>query len=835
MKRLCKGTAKISKISFAALAISALALLPGSGASQSTNPSCPSTSSTTSPGFCTLLVGEEEVRIYRDEFGVPHIFAESNRGLFEAFGYVVAQDRLWQLELNRRAGYGRLAEIFGPGSVPADRLTRTIGYTGAELDTQFAELNSEEQEIIGAYVDGINRYINEVVTLNPAEKLPFEFHHLGIGIPETWRTRDVVAVTVRTVRPPPATGRELVNQTLLNSLIAAHGPVAALGIFDDVYWLNDPDAPVSVPIEGAFDKRQKALPPPHPAQLQGASENPPDPLEAQSTAVLESLGIPTRLGSHGWVVSAAKSANGFAMLFGGPQQGFPTPSVVHEVQLHGGNGFNATGTAIAGFLPAVTIGRTDHVAWTFTVGLAADLIDHYIETLCGAGSGYLFNGICTPFETRSEVIQVRGAAPVSLTVRRSVHGPVVGSCPASPGVCFSQKRAFWQREMQGFRTVLAFDRARNIQEFEEGVKQMVTSFNVLYADKVGNIAYWLGGQVPVRPAGFDPRLPFPGDGSAEWPGGFLPIPTSINPTRGWLASWNNKPRVDYDTPDRVFGKQFRVLEIEAQLETGLISLEEMRHIATDIARDSNDGTGRDSRFLKPYLLAALDVVPPSHALASQARAVLEAWDGSDFADAITSTTLEPGQVIFSAWLDRMLTNTFGDEMGTGNDLTQLRTKVGGTGVGDQGTPIVIDMLIHVLDDALGGGSGVPPSRDYFNGVDPNLVMSQTFDQALAALGPNPAAWSQPRGTIRFRHALFPVVPEVGTIPESNRGTYAQIVVLSRPKPNAESIVPLGQSGFIQGVPPAPPVFDPHFKDQLELYRNFQYKPMHLFSNSQLQE
>jgi penicillin G amidase len=190
--------------------------------------------------------------------------------------------------------------------------------------------------------------------------------------------------------------------------------------------------------------------------------------------------------------------------------------------------------------------------------------------------------------------------------------------------------------------------------------------------------------------------------------------------------------------------------------------------------------------------------------------VLKAWDGSILTEPIAATTREAGQVIFARWLEIMRASTFGDELGAQ--------------VGQAGT----NMLIHVLDDALGAGSGVPPSRDYFNGMNPNTVMSAAFDQALAALGPDPSAWStQPRDIVRFRHTLYPAVPEVATLLDSNRATYAYIVVLNKSTPTSESILSLGQSGFI-----APDgTLDPHFRDQLEPYRNFAYKPMRLFVNA----
>ena len=772
------------------------------------------TASANHTGFTTLNVNGEVVKIYRDDFGTPHIFAETNRGLFEAYGYAVAQDRLWQLELNRRAARGRLAEIFGPTTVNADRAARVTGYSDAELDAQFATLTAEEQEIFDAYLGGINRYIGEVA-LSPLTKLPFEFHALGF-FPQPWTRRDSAAFGAFMVRRfGEIGGRELTNLSVLDSLIAAHGPTNGFAIFNDVRWINDPDSPVTVPTSGAIGKKQKTASL-SAAQLKIVSAHKLDISEDDAKTTWASLGVPTKLGSYAWAVSEARSASGFAMLYGGPQMGFSVPEVLHEVQLNGGNGFNVSGMAFAG-VPPVLIGRNDHVAWTSTTA-TGDNLDHYIETTCnagaGPGSGYVFNGACTPFEARLETINVRGASPVLLTVLRSVHGPVVGTSGAN---VITQKRAHWQRELESVHAFFGFNRARNLNHFEAAVKLIPTSHNFIYADKSGNIAYWQAGQVPLRPAGFDARLPFPGNGSAEWPGGILPIPTSINPAQGYLANWNNKPSVDYDNADnQVFGKQFRNWELIDRLATGVISLEDMRDIPKDIARVK--AIGREARFLKPYLLLALNDVPPAHPLAAQAKAIIEAWDGNAFADAVSSTNLHSGEVIFSTWLSLMLINTYGDELGA--RVSEASS----------------NMLIHSLDFALTGQSGVPPSRDYFNGIDPKAVMSATFAQALtvlaAAQGANPAAWTAPRGAITFTHPLLGVV---ASVPNSNRATYGQIVVLGRPRITGETIFTLGQSGFLQLVLPSSFSFDPHFFDQLGLYRNFEYKPMRFFKNTQLQE
>ena len=779
----------------------------------------PSTVKAAGGGFTTLDVNGEAVRIYRDDFGTPHIFAETNRGLFEAYGYAVAQDRLWQLELNRRAARGRLAEVFGPGAgnsfLNADRAARTTGYTDAELDAQFATLTAEEQGIFDAYLGGINRYIGEAA-LAPLSKLPYEFHALNF-FPQPWTRRDSVAFGAFMVRRfGEIGGRELTNLSLLDSLVATHGPAAGYAIFNDVRWVNDPDSPVTVPTAGAFGKRQKSAGALNAAQLGLVSAHSLGVSEDEAKAAWQTLGVPTKLGSYAWAVSAARSASGYAMLYGGPQMGFSVPEVLHEVQLKGGNGFDVAGMAFAG-VPPVLIGRNEHLAWTSTTA-TGDNLDHYVETACdagaGPGSGYVFGGACTPFEARVEVINVRGVSPVNQTVLRSVHGPAVGTSGAN---VITQKRAHWRRELESVHGFFGFARAHNLGQYEAAVELIPTSHNFIYADKVGNIAYWQAGQVPLRPAGFDARLPFPGDGSAEWPGGTLPIPTSINPAQGYLANWNNKPSVDYDNADnQIFGKQFRLWDITDRLASGLVSLEDMHDIPKDIARVK--GNGREARFLKPHLLAALDDVPPAHPLGAQAKAVVEAWDGNAFTDAVNGTSLQSGEVIFSTWLGLMLTNTFGDELG------------GKTGEASS------NMLIHVLDFALTGASGVPPSRDYFNAANPKAVISASFDQALAVLaaaqGSNPATWTGPRGSITFSH---PIIGTVASIPNSNRATYGQIIVLGRPKITGESIFTLGQSGFLRLVLPSGFAFDTHFNDQLGLYRDFEYKPMRFFQNAQLKE
>src|ERR1700687_3387843 len=231
--------------------------------------------SSTGSTVLRLDVDGEEAIIERDSFGVPHIFAPTNRSLFVAYGYAVAQDRLWQLELNRRAARGRLSEIFGASTVPADSVARVVGYTDEELDDQFAQLPADAQGIFTAYRDGINRYLEEVVFPDPINRLPFEFHAL-MFTPAPWQVRDSIAFGIfMTRRFGEIGGRELVNQGVFSDLVQRYGQKQAAGIFNDLRWIDDPDSPVTIPPDGQTAGRA-APAREQPDQLLGSPEPWPD-------------------------------------------------------------------------------------------------------------------------------------------------------------------------------------------------------------------------------------------------------------------------------------------------------------------------------------------------------------------------------------------------------------------------------------------------------------------------------------------------------------------------------------------------------------------------------
>ncbi|MEE9584316.1 MAG: penicillin acylase family protein, partial [Candidatus Brocadiales bacterium] len=406
-------------------------------------------------GWSKLQVGSEGVFIFRDEFGVPHILAESSEALFEAFGYVVAQDRLTQLEINRRQARGMMAEVLGADALTSDIEARREGYTEEELREQCYGLRAETRVLVDAYARGVNRWINEVKADRDA-KLPGELWQLGVTDLRPWSVYDSLAIGIAGARRfGQRGGNELKNLEELEKLGREE--------FEKKYPLNDPSSPTTISLNDSNSNRSlrpllanervawqlvrrggsasgttatitceqaRTL---HRVTsiMQSLSElslNPSQgPLLANEHQEAESLfttlpGLPEKLGSYAVVVSSGRSAGGHAMLLGCPQMGFKGPQPGYEVDLHGG-GFDVAGMTFPG-VPAVLIGYNNHIAWTVTSG-SSDKMDIFVEELNPSNPGeYKFKGEWQGFERREEVFKVRGAENVRGEIYRSVHGPV---------------------------------------------------------------------------------------------------------------------------------------------------------------------------------------------------------------------------------------------------------------------------------------------------------------------------------------------------------------------------------------------------------------------------
>jgi len=737
----------------------------------------------------TILTLEgQEIVVLRDTFGVPHVFAPAERGVYYGNGYVVAQDRMAQMEKYRRAARGEMAELVGPSTVEADTETRREGYTEAEREAQLRALPEPHRAALQAYADGVNAFLAAM----EKDGAPAEVKKLGVTI-RPWKATDSLAIGQMMARRFGGDdGGELRNLQLLKLLKLRFGD-QAMAVFDDLLWSNDPAAPTTIPVsEGTLPGQQAfgRVPLPHqnipsaPAVLERAERR---LARVPQMELARTHGLPTRLGSYAIAVAPGKSASGNAVLIGGPQMGFATPQIAQEIHLVC-PGLDVIGMGFAG-LPFVLIGRNERLAWSTTTGVG-DQTDIFVEELNPAKNRqYRFKGQWRDMEKRTETIAVRGAAPATVEVYRTVHGPVV-SFDEEGGRAYSQAATYWGRENEAMSAIYAFNRARTIQEFGAAAAKIASSHNWLCATQDGDIGYWYVGRSPIRAAGIDPRLPTPGTGEFEWQGTrpFAEMPQLLNPRQGFLANWNNKPAASWansDTP--VWGAVHRVQRIFDLLAAKrVLSMEDLKAILPDIGlHDTN------APLFKPFILAAVKAA--GDGADERLKGVgqwLEKWDNRATDGSVAKTLLD-------AWLREARLAIFGDEVGVTPIPAELERA------------LQPSLILRVLQ---GAAAGLPLSRDYLNGksaADVSLeALRKSLDRLTTERGPEMTGWTYAQPRTR----LTPL-PD---IPAYNRGTYLLIAELAKPQIRSESVLPPGQSEDPSS---------PHYRDQRELAAEWQYKPL----------
>ncbi|MFX1240672.1 MAG: penicillin acylase family protein [Promethearchaeota archaeon] len=780
--------------------------------------------------------GQKKITIIRDNYGVPHVFASTKEGLAFGCGYAMAQDRLWQADLYRRQGYGSLAE-FGLASFDQDYYIRSMAYSKEELLEIFedwvpSDPKAKLKEMMFAYVDGVNAYIDEAhrryyeegdPSLIPIEYLPGVLFPDGLLPIEPWTIEDCVAIVVMMAwRFGGCGGNELSYVSALQGLINLHGEAIGWDIFNDLYPQNDPGAEVTIPIEeGAWPDVQQ-INSWNPSICKDYScdfisvYNKYNEFKMGQAALFNSLGLPTKFGSNAWVVSPLKSVTKNALQQGGPQMGQSIPQIVLEVGLHGA-GIDAVGMMMP-HAPSILIGASKYGAWTSTTGVT-DNMDTYIEVLNPANPyQYWYNGGFIDMEVRTERFYgYKKMYYEERNVYRTIHGPIIG-WDLDNNLCFTMKTPYYKREMAAEEGWSLFQQARNIKDFDFACKRVEPAHNFYWADNKGNIGYWHSGYWPIKPTTgkdgrpIDDRLPLWGTGEEEWLGvtGEDYIPICINPKQGWLANWNNKPITDwpYAESDAEWGEGHRVKRIMQLLSADVkFTLDDMIAINRDCGYNHIDGMN----FLSYLVDAASKSTDPD---IQAALPYLEAWDFhyNDYdppqwpsADA---TYDDPGLTIFDEWFSMIDNEVFDDDL-----PPSMR--------GSSST------LIHIFD---GEDSKLPLNYDYLNGEDRDEVINRVLKDAVInlrdELGPDMEKWLTPV-RIWVPSALGALPPPV--MHYMNRGTYNQIVEMPKHKwwhnswnsaPYAFNVIPPGQSGFMNYL------FEyKHAYDQLALYETWTYKPM----------
>lgn len=855
-----------------------------------------------------------QATISRDTYGVPTITSSTRGGMWFGAGYAQAEDRMAQLELTRRTVEGTLSEIGGPSFLSQDETVRTFFYTPAELQAQFARLPVHTRLAVQNFADGINAY--EALAYSSAHNeqamVPKEFFVLGALTgssgpfrPAPWQPTDTVAVGDYLARQfGGGGGSELTNLSFLRYLQAEltsrgdpNAVADATAVFNDARWINDATAPTTVP-DSAPGPSSSGTAPPDSSASSGATapatggpvraHASPAPavaapdagvtdsalfslgsvsdtdLRAATTALATdrndilstgiSLDVLAHGGSNAFVVAPWRSKDHHALLWGGPQEGLSTPSIDGEEYLHGPN-YDAGGMDITGE-PFILIGRNGQISWTTT---SEELVDQrtYVEQVNYSTNPptYLFDGHWTPMQAIPEQIPVAGSAPQSFTVLRTADGPVFSQDPTS-GIAFSMKFASFDDEVGSLEGFAELGGDNNLNQFTRSMSVITTLHNFLYADRLGNIAFFGDGLVPVQPpfSSVDPRLPAKGDGTQEWTGTvpFAEMPRSVNPAQGYLDNWNTKPSqqafYQQNGGDEYWGTIFRSSRIAQDLAASTsIDIPYLEGIEHDIGTiDNGDNTRPAAPYFIPYLVRAYKALVAAHDpivdrtthpdLGTAVR-TLSRWDG-------VTTLGSPAMSIFMNFLEALERNVFeggttpGEQYTGAVDFSNAGLGMGTYGgLGGMGT---YNFLYH----ALAHTAGLAPcgslcyTGDYFGG-NQNRILVESLNDAIAILSGTGtqlgqdvpgfgtseiAKWRYQPAQDQDWDSLDPlalgVTTHCGTSASQNRSTYMQAIDMT-PQVIGQNVLPPGQSGFLSasGTP------SPHLCDQVGLFNSFTYKDM----------
>jgi penicillin amidase len=744
------------------------------------------------------------VEVLRDAYGVPHISAQSFADAVYALGYVHAQDRLWQMEVNRRTAAGRLAEVLGEGALEADRFLRTIGIRRA-AEANVGKLDAETRSLLESYAAGVNAF------LASKPVLPIEFWMTGVS-PEPWTPADSLSWVKMMAWDLGGNWRsELLRLRLSKTLPNARLHELLPPYPGETY----PELPDLRQLYGGLERDTVRL----------ANGDSPYFSHLQMRKIGKIGTVPIYAGSNSWVVSGAKSATGKPLLANDPHLALSAPSVWYFAQLSV-PGIEMIGATLPG-LPAVVLGHNTHIAWGAT-NTGPDVQDLYLERLDGAGD-YLTPEGPRPFKVIDEVIRVKGAPDVRLQVRVTRHGPVISdvsraalaAAPRGHVVAF-QWTALREDDLT-MQSALKLAHARDWPGFLAALRDYHSpQQNFVYADTAGNIGLVAPGRVPVRKPANDLMGMAPAPGwlaKYDW-AGFIPfaeLPHAYNPPSAQVVTANHRitppgyPHFissDWQPPYRAH----RIAELLRALPT---------HSIGSFARIQGDVVSLPVRELLPRLLA----VKPASDEGRRTLQLLAGWDTS-----MSAERAEP--LILWAWWREFSRAIYGDELGEA-----LR------GNWHARAPF----LSAVLTDRDGQGRWCDDVRT--RGAEScDAVLAATLDAALADLreryGGDMTAWRwgtahaahhahRPYGRVPWLARWFDItVPSPGDAYTVNVGRN-RMEDEARPFANTHAaslraiydLSDLDNSLYIHSGGQSGNVFSAHYKSFSEAWSRVEYIPM----------
>lgn len=548
-------------------------------------------------GTVTLDGLSSSVDVHRTSLGIPTIVADSTDDLFFAQGYVHAQDRFWEMDFRRHVTSGRLSELFGASQLGTDAFLRTLGWREI-AEQEVALLDETTLGYYEAYADGVNAYLED----RSGADVSLEYAVLGLQNSdyeiEPWTPADSVAW----LKAMAWDLRTNIDTEIERALLA---PAFSVDERDALY----PEYP--------FDQNPVIVPEISTVPATETTDAAPASVQwTEVSSVVEAVGALVGdagegIGSNSWVISGDYTETGMPLLANDPHLGASLPSVWHQSTLACRTVTETCPFQVSGFgfsgVPGIIIGHNASVAWGFT-NLTTDVVDLYVEKL--EGDQYWRDGALVDLDIRTETLAVAGGEDVELTIRSTVHGPILSglaadydaiaadpvtategeTTPAPEGETAVSIQ--WTALQPGTTAsaIFALNKAQDFTDFRAAAEKFVVpAQNLLYADIQGNIGYQTPGQLPIRGAG-DGTVPQPGwDSRYDWQGyiPFADLPVSYNPDAGYIVTANNAiVGTDYEyflTRDWDYGwRAARIDElVQRAIAEGPVTLETMRKIQAD--------------------------------------------------------------------------------------------------------------------------------------------------------------------------------------------------------------------------------------------------------------
>ena len=744
--------------------------------------------------------------IDRDSNSIPSISAGVNLDAYYGLGFVHAQDRLWQMEMNRRIAAGRLSEILGSSSVASDIGMRRLGlYRNAEKI--WKNMEPEAKAVLQAYVDGINAGIASTRTL------PLEFHVIDFR-PEKWVAEDSIALLqLMAWKYSSNVGNEIERFRLVQKL----GPKVANELIR------------GVPEDIAKNIAMKSL-----------SSGPQNSLFENATR--------NYIGSNSWVISGKHTESGLPMLANDPHLTTPIPSLWYLASMQGGD-LNAVGATMPG-LPFILIGRNEHIAWGMTNAMA-DTQDVVLEEINPLNRNqYKFNNVFVNMDVSREEIKIKGEflrpppMPEVIEIRRTRNGPMLSDLGGALGNIAYSVRWTGDDDMGGtISSLVKLNYAKNWSEFNLALSTFVAPINnFVYADKHGNIGSLAPGLFPIRRIG-NGSVPVSSRNANVWEG-WIPydsVPRSFNPPEGYIVAANNKI-VSEKYPYHItvdWGGNDRASRIESELvrlidgNKGKLTVQEMRSLQNDVI----------SPAITNGVLKKMQDVQAKTEPQRRALLLLREWDGAMAADSSAATlyaawTSHLGAMIFAEARSHYSNNKGADEvlrqmMFQDNEQFIERVLVGDSeawcptfsdGTGDA----CADLLSRTLDRAINELSNELGSNEknwrwsrlhkteftHFPFNKPNLAPSMPFveERALTAFFDRSASGGGGGNTVN--------VAPISYVKETK---YKQFI-----GPMYRQIIDLGKDSasiFSQGTGQSGNPFSQHYDDLIKKHSNGDYISM----------